>query len=338
VTDFFLGCDGGGTKTDLVVITGEGRLAGYLQFPSTYYLSSRSRGIELVSDVLDEAVPAVCARAGIAPGDVRFAFFGLPGYGEVQTDVPRIDAAAAQALQHSRFRCDNDMVCGWAGSLAGADGINVIAGTGSMTYGRRAGADVRVGGWGELFGDERSGYWIGIRALRAFSKMSDGRAERGPLHDVLRRDLALDADTDLIGLVLHQWQGARQQIAALAPAVREAAISGDCCAQAILTAAAAELVGLVDATRRRLGFKPGDVVPVSYSGGIFAMPEILDSFLASISALPASFRVRKPRYAPVIGAALYASMLAGAPLDSAARRALPAIPAFPGTSAGCPFD
>ena len=338
MTDFFLGCDGGGTKTDLVVITGEGRLAGYLQFPSTYYLLSRSRGIELVSDVLDEAVPAVCARAGIAPGDVRFAFFGLPGYGEVQTDVPRIDAAAAQALQHSRFRCDNDMVCGWAGSLAGADGINVIAGTGSMTYGRRAGADVRVGGWGELFGDEGSGYWIGIRALRAFSKMSDGRAERGPLHDVLRRDLALDADTDLIGLVLHQWQGARQQIAALAPAVREAAISGDRCAQAILTAAAAELVGLVDATRRRLGFKPGDVVPVSYSGGIFAMPEILDSFLAGISALPASFRVRKPRYAPVIGAALYASMLAGAPLDSAARRALPAIPAFPGTSAGCPFD
>jgi N-acetylglucosamine kinase-like BadF-type ATPase len=338
VTDFFLGCDGGGTKTDLVVITGEGRLAGYLQSPSTYYLSSRSRGIELVSDVLDEAVPAVCAQAGIAPGDVRFAFFGLPGYGEVQTDVPRVDAAAAQALQHSRFRCDNDMVCGWAGSLAGADGINVIAGTGSMTYGRRAGADVRVGGWGELFGDEGSGYWIGIRALRAFSKMSDGRAERGPLHDVLSRDLALDADTDLIWLVLHQWQGARQQIAALAPAVREATISGDYCAQAILTAAAAELVGLVDATRRRLGFKSGEVVPVSYSGGIFAMPEILDSFQVGISALPASYRVRKPRYAPVIGAALYAAMLAGAPLDAAARRALPAIPAFPGTSVVCPFD
>jgi N-acetylglucosamine kinase-like BadF-type ATPase len=89
--------------------------------------------------VLDEAVPAVCSQAGIVPGDVRFAFFGLPGYGEVRADVPRLDAAAAQALQHGRFRCDNDMLCGWAGSLAGADGINVIAGTGSMTYGRRAG-------------------------------------------------------------------------------------------------------------------------------------------------------------------------------------------------------
>jgi N-acetylglucosamine kinase-like BadF-type ATPase len=336
VTDFFLGCDGGGTKTDLAVVTGEGRLGGYLQAPSTYYLSSRSRGVELVGEVLDEAVPAVCAQARIAPGDVRFAFFGLPGYGEVRADVPRIDAAAAQALRHGRLRCDNDMVCGWAGSLAGADGINVIAGTGSMTYGRRAGTGVRVGGWGELFGDEGSGYWIGIRALRAFSKMSDGRAERGPLHDVLTRDLALDADMDLIGLVLHQWQGGRQQIAALAPAVREAAILGDHRAQAILTGAAAELAGLVDATRRRLGFTSGEAVPVSYSGGIFAMPEILASFMAGISALPASYRVRKPRFAPVIGAALYAAMLAGTPLDDAARHALPAIPTDLGASLGRP--
>jgi len=324
VTDFFLGCDGGGTKTDLVVVTGAGRLAAFLRAPSTYYLSSDPRGTDLVGEVLDEAVPAVCSQAGIGPGDIRFAFFGLPGYGEVRADVPRLDAAAARALRHDRFRCDNDMLCGWAGSLAGADGINVIAGTGSMTYGRRAGAGVRAGGWGELFGDEGSGYWIGIRALRAFSKMSDGRAERGPLHAVLRRHLALDEDIDLVGLVLHQWQGARQHIAALAPAVREAAVAGDRCAQAILTAAAAELTGLVDATRRRLGFSRGEIVPVSYSGGIFAMPEVLDGFLTSIEALSAGYRVSKPRYAPAIGAALYAAALGGAPLDDAALHALPA--------------
>lgn len=321
MTDFFLGGDGGGTKTDLVVVTGEGRLAASLRAPSTYYLPD-SRGTGLVAEVLGAAVPAVCSRAGIGPGDVRFAFFGLPGYGEVRADVPRLDAAAGRALGHDRFRCDNDMVCGWAGSLAGADGINVIAGTGSMTYGRRAGAGVRVGGWGELFGDEGSGYWIGIRALRAFSTMSDGRAERGPLHAVLRRHLALDADIDLVGLVLNQWQGARRQIAALAPAVREAALAGDRCAQAILTAAAGELTGLVEATRGRLGFAGGEVVPVSYSGGIFAMPEVLSGFLAGIGALSAGYRVSRPRYGPAIGAALWAATLGGAPLDAAALAAL----------------
>jgi N-acetylglucosamine kinase-like BadF-type ATPase len=329
VTDFFLGCDGGGTKTDLVVVTGEGRLAASLRAPSTYYLSpdtsasADSRGAGLVGEVLGAAVPAVCAQAGIAPGDIRFAFFGLPGYGEVRADVPHLDAAAARALGHDRFRCDNDMLCGWAGSLAGADGINVIAGTGSMTYGRRAGAGVRAGGWGELFGDEGSGYWIGVRALRAFSKMSDGRAERGPLHAVLRRHLALEADIDLVGLVLQQWRGARRPIAALAPAVRAAALAGDRCAQAILAAAAAELTGLVEATRERLGFGDGEIVPVSYSGGIFAMPEVLDGFLAGIDALPAGYRVSRPRYSPAIGAALYAAILGGTPLDAAALAALP---------------
>ncbi len=54
----------------------------------------------------------------------------------------------------TEYTCNNDMVCGWAGSLAGSDGINVISGTGSMTHGERLGVGRRVGGWGELFGDE----------------------------------------------------------------------------------------------------------------------------------------------------------------------------------------
>jgi N-acetylglucosamine kinase-like BadF-type ATPase len=157
--------------------------------------------------------------------------------------------------------------------------------------------------------------------------MSDGRAERGPLHDVLSRHLALEADIDLVGLVLDSWRGARQQVGALAPVVGTAARAGDRCAQAILTAAAAELAELADATRRRLGFGPGEIVPVSYSGGIFAMPEVRDAFLAGIDALPASYRVSTPRYSPAIGAALWAATLAGLPLGDAALRALPAIAA-----------
>ncbi len=56
--------------------------------------------------------------------------------------------------------CGNDMVCGWAGSLACADGINVVAGTGSICYGEYQGRSARCGGWGELFSDEGSAYWI----------------------------------------------------------------------------------------------------------------------------------------------------------------------------------
>jgi hypothetical protein len=81
---------------------------------------------------------------------------------------------------------------------------------------------------------------------------------------------------------------------------------------------------VVVATRRRLGFSCGEIVPVSYSGGTFAMPEVLDGFLTGIEALSAGYRVSRPRYAPAIGAALYAAALGGTPLDDAALQALPA--------------
>lgn len=90
----------------------------------------------------------------------------MPGYGEVSAGIPVLDAAPHPKLGHERYACDNDMVCGWAGSLGGADGINVISGTGSMTYGEHRGCGTRVGGWAELFGDEGSAYWIATRVLR----------------------------------------------------------------------------------------------------------------------------------------------------------------------------
>jgi N-acetylglucosamine kinase-like BadF-type ATPase len=60
-------------------------------------------------------------------------------------DIPTLDAIPAEVLGHSRYACDNDMVCGWAGSLGGVDGINVVSGTGTIPYGERLGQGVRVG-------------------------------------------------------------------------------------------------------------------------------------------------------------------------------------------------
>jgi N-acetylglucosamine kinase-like BadF-type ATPase len=86
-------------------------------------------------------------------------------------------------LGNGRFACGNDMICGWAGSLGCEDGINIVAGTGSIGYGERQGESARVGGWGEAFGDEGSAHWIAIQGLALFSRMSDGRMARGPLYD-----------------------------------------------------------------------------------------------------------------------------------------------------------
>jgi len=278
--------------------------------------------LQRLRDVLADGVATVCRAAEVSANELTYAFFGLPAYGEVRSAIPSIDAAVRAALGHDRFGCDNDMVCGWAGSLGGADGINVISGTGSMTYGEHAEDRALVGGWGELIGDEGSGYWIGAQGLRAFSQMSDGRRPPGPLLDVLRDRLGLEADLDLVDVVMHRWQGSRRQVAALSPVVVDAARAGDACAAEILADAGAELAALVEATRRRLGYSDGEAVPVSYSGGVFSAIEVRDAFTRALARSAADYRLSDPLYPPVVGAALYAARLAGTPLNDRARTAL----------------
>lgn len=275
-------------------------------------------GVDAVAETLASGVAELCAAHSITPDEIGFAVVGLPGYGEVSADVAVLDALPRAAFGHDRYLCVNDMVCGWAGSLAATDGINVIGGTGSMTYGERRGESARVGGWGELFGDEGSGYWIATQGLNAFTRMSDGRLPRGPLYGLLRERVGVENDLDVIGVVFTEWGKARSSIASLSLAVAEAAAAGDAVAIRILETAGIELAQLVDTTRAVLGFTETESVPVSFSGGVFSSEIVRASFGHELAALHGGYDVRAPRFAPDTGAALYAARVAGAPLSEEA--------------------
>lgn len=298
----FLGVDGGGTKTAFCLIDADGTVLAEARTASIYYLMS---DIGIVAPLLAEGVGRVCADAGVTPAEIGYSFFGIPCYGEVSRDVPTLDALPREILGTGRYACGNDMICGWAGSLGGLDGINIVAGTGSIAYGENGDRRARAGGWGELFGDEGSGYWTAIRGLAAFSRMSDGRAPRGPLAEILRRTLALTDDLDAVDVVLNRWQGDRARIAALSTAVGEAAEAGDEACAAILREGGRELAALVDATAAAIG---GAGLPVSYSGGMFTAPLLLAAFR---DALGDRYDLRAPLLPPDRGAAVYAARLAG---------------------------
>ena len=312
----FLGVDGGGTKTAFALIDSAGRVLARHQDSSAYYIEVGMAG---VAAMLARGCDAVFAAAGVTAADVSFAFFGLPSHGEDRTVLPQLDALPRAVLGHDRYLCGNDMVCSWAGSLACADGISVIAGTGSMAYGEVAGRRARAGGWGELFSDEGSAHWIARAGLGLFSRMSDGRAPRGPLHQLVRDRLALQQDLDLCQVVYGELKGERSRIAALSRLVSEAAALGDEQAQAIIAAAAAELAALVEAVRTALGVEPGQHVAVSCTGGLFGDDGPLHApFAQALAARGAAYRLAPARVAPVIGAALYAARSAGTPLGAAA--------------------
>jgi N-acetylglucosamine kinase-like BadF-type ATPase len=311
----FLGVDGGGSKTAYLLLDDRGATLAEHSGESTYYFDA---GIEIVERALSDGVSTVLERAGLFAGDVDRAFFGLPGYGEASKDLDFLTAVPRRILGHDRYDCDNDMVCGWAGSLGAHDGINVISGTGSMTYGQRDGQGCRVGGWGEIFGDEGSAYWIAVHALNTFSRMSDGRLPIGPLHGILSERLNLRADLDVVSLLINSNEGRRAEIADLSRSVSDAAQQGDLTAQAVLVNAADELATLVDTTRERLGYGLDDVVPVSFSGGVFASETVRISFASALEAGSATYDLREPLFRPVAGAALYAAKNSGAPLSESA--------------------
>jgi N-acetylglucosamine kinase-like BadF-type ATPase len=281
-----------------------------------------TEGIDLVARVLSDGVGAACAQADITPDRIRHGFFGLPTYGEVSGDIPVLDAAPRLALGHDRYTCGNDMVCGWAGSLGGADGINVVSGTGSIAYGENHGRTARAGGWGELFGDEGSAYWVATRGLNAFTRMADGRLTPGPLLEVLREHFDLGSDLDVVDVVLNRWQGRRDEIAALSRVVAEAAHRGDEQAQQVLAGAGHELAGIVQAVHDRLGFTDHEAVPVSYSGGVFGSEAVLDAFRAGLTQRTGRYELRRPLFPPDVGGAVYAAKLAGTPLEADALRRL----------------
>lgn len=303
----YLGVDGGGTKTRFALIDGDGRLLGEAQLGTTYHPHV---GLDGVRAILAEGVAKVLAAADRTLDDIGYAFFGLPAYGEDSHAAALLQTYPAAILGHDRYACDNDMVCGWAGSLACADGINIVAGTGSIGYGQRRGTGARAGGWGEAFSDEGSAYWIAMRGLNAFSRMSDGRLPRGPLHAILNAHFQLDTDLDICAHVYGGRSYARGELAQLSRQVEEAAQAGDAVAIDIFRDAGQELAQVCDALRLALQFEPEEPVPVSYSGGAFSAGELLLTPLRdALFAASPCFEMRAPLHVPHYGAALYAAKL-----------------------------
>jgi N-acetylglucosamine kinase-like BadF-type ATPase len=308
----FLGVDGGGTKTDFLLIDESGRVLASHSGGSAYHLET---GVDALRAMLVAGIQATLQQAAVPAAQVDFAFMGLPAHGEDSALLARLDGIAAEVLPVDRHRCGNDMVCGWAGALAGGDGISVVAGTGSIAYGEFETRCARAGGWGELFSDEGSAYWIARAALTLFSRMSDGRAPKAALYNLIRERFQLHADLDVCAAVYGPPPLVRSDVAALAPLAARAARAGDAAAHRLFEQAAQELAAIVHAVRDQLDVPPQTSLPVSYSGGMFRLDGLLQPLLAAaLCAGDRRYEFVAPRLPPSAGAALYAAKLAGAAL------------------------
>lgn len=312
----FVGIDGGGTKTKLILCDANGQILSENIQPTCHYLQG---GLDRLSKVLKEGLSAVCQESGISPEDIVFAFVGCPGFGDTVSMTPAILAAVDEALSPIPHGVGNDCENALAGALAGQPGINLIAGTGSMGCGRNAGGRVlRCGGWHHALGsDEGSGYWISIQMLREFTRQSDGRDPKTPLYDVIKKALNISIDGDVITRVADEWQMDRTKIAALCPLIGELYDHGDPYAAKILGKAADELYAMASALYRQLDFS--GVVPVSATGGVFRLRERLCGPLREKLAC-GQMRLVSPQLPPDRGALILAFQQSGTPVPQALLR------------------
>ena len=296
---YYIGVDGGGTKTALAAV---GQDISLLAFAKTGSASWREYGIARVIKNIKQAIESLpFGKEDTIAGMV----LGLPCYGESAEGDQELEQAFLAAFPDTPLYFTNDVEVGWAGSLGLLPGVNVVAGTGSIAFGKnQAGKAARSGGWSEFFGDEGSCYWLGRRVMELFSKQSDGRMEQDALYDTVRSALSLANDIDFIDLMHTDYIPQRDKVAALQLLGIEAALAGSESAKALYVEAAAELCLLVRAIRDKITSESEPFL-VSYTGGLFHAGDlILSEFTRGIADLGG--KVTAPKFDPAEGALLLA--------------------------------
>jgi glucosamine kinase len=249
---YLVGVDGGGTGTRLRLADREGRLLGQGEAGP----SALGQGVEQAWRHVQQALQQACGQAGLATLDLGDCAIGLGLSGA--TVVEQAQAFLHAQPGYAHVVLDNDGYTTVLGAHGGAPGAVVAAGTGSVGEALRAdGSRVLVGGWGWINGDEGSGAWLGLKAMRHAQQALDGRVPAGALARAIWAHAGADRET----LLAWSAQAAQHGHARLAPLVFETATL-DPVAQGLVDEAVAELEKLAAA------LDPQGQLPLALCGSV----------------------------------------------------------------------
>lgn len=238
--DFLAGIDGGGTKTKVVCVTTQGEV-----------LDTRRFGPFNINSIGPEQFQALLEELGIYLNSLgNCVALAIGSAGISNQDMVGMVAAAMEKHGISNWQLVGDQEIALYGALDGQPGIALIAGTGSICFGRAAdGSRARSGGWGHLIGDEGSGYALGRDALIAVAKAWDGYGTPTVLTQLLASQQKLTTQGEIVSYI---YGGDKSRVAALSRLVEQAAREGDAVAMDIIRENAKKLSQLVGAVADRL--------------------------------------------------------------------------------------
>lgn len=292
-----LGIDAGGTKTVCQVSDDRGTLLAEARGAGA---NLQNAGELQVEKTLHDVILRATRDADAWPSAVCIGMAGV--------DRPEDAATVRGILGRLVPRCPvvvvNDALIALEAGAPGQPGVVVIAGTGSIAYGRNAdNRAARAGGWGYVLGDEGSGYWLGRQALRAVLRASDGRGPQTPLTPAVLAHYQVSRPQDLVREIYY-GRFKPSTVAAAACLVEAAAAAGDEWSQQLIATGAAELSLAAMSVCDRLQLSDG---PVILAGGIFrVVPTLLAGVTAQLVAGRPAMKVRALTDEPAAGAIHFA--------------------------------
>jgi len=301
---YYLGIDGGGSKTTCAVGDETSLLAKVTSGPSNITRVGETRARETLQKVIREA----CATAQVAPRDVQRACVGVAGAG-LEENAGAVREIVGEIIP-GEIDVVGDMQIALTAAFGSGPGVVVIAGTGSIAYGRDAeGKTARAGGWGFAISDEGSAHWIGCAAVSALLRVIDqnedarGAAEASLLLGEMKAAWRLASLEELT-----RTANSNSHFARLFPAVLSAADAGDALAQRVLAQAGTELAQLTAIVIRRLFAQDEDngnapATGLALAGGVFRHSAIVrEVFCHEVRKLDPRLDVSPQIVEPVAGA------------------------------------
>jgi N-acetylglucosamine kinase-like BadF-type ATPase len=289
----WIGVDAGATKTESAAFGADReRLSRAFEGPGNL-VTDRDTAEGHILRAVQAVIPP-----GLLP-EPAFICVGAAG-ADTGGNAEALHTCLSRAIPGAQIRVMSDARLALYAAHEGGDGMILIAGTGSIALARHGAAFRRAGGWGQLLGDEGSGYDI---VRRAFLRLLEQYEADGG-YDALSRLILERIGRDVFGAVQFFHDASKGEIAALLPLVLSCADGGDEAAAELLREAGRALAGLAARLYRYAGFSRR--VSVRCIGGVFGgVTSVYQAFSAYLGELePRAAADAAPVYVPA--GALYA--------------------------------
>ena len=296
---YYLGIDGGATKTMFALADASGRVIRHLCLSGCNPVDI---GFDKAEAILGEGIHEVCKD--ISCTEVSL-FAGISGGNTGSNEKVLEDFF--RRFKFASIGIGNDALNIISAGLGEDDGISVIMGTGSVAFTQKKGKHKQYGGFGYLFDNGGNGYSIGRDAIHAALYDESGCGE----HTLITGLLAKENGASAIDMETKFYERGKRYIASFSHIVFEAYDKGDKTAENILRANMAEIANLIDSALA--DFEKSEMpVRVVAVGGLTKRSDVLFKFINESLKDKNAINLSVYPYEPVIGAV----RRAGAPIDT----------------------